>query len=381
MQAVAINLAIVGLSVRNAHELRQRILKASPDGVTYNWISVTDPSLNLLLINEDFAETPSIQRIVQTRHVPVLQVCRQHDSGGQDSLRLWAPIEESWAEPVRDDSDALLQLWLRRYLGGSIEPVVTHAPVAEAMPVSMPDVQVQDVSVILHEPVPVEPIDRLSVQPEPVPASAPQPLMAASLTSVPQWDLDFFQPFLQPESTPRKLINQQGMVGLVDTQGHLFWPGLGPVDVSRLHEGLMLTYATAADRVRVEGCPQDLHQWLWQLVWGGSAQLAVRVPDQPIKLLGWPQPALRSVWREVMSLCAALHRRPMRPSQLARLLEMPQAQVDRLVFSLLASGLARPLGEAEQAQQPPVETLENSVTQSSGGVRSFFSRLRNKLGL
>lgn len=351
MNAVAatMNLAIVGLSVRNMHDLRQRILKSSPAGISYNWVSVTDPALNLLLINQDFVSTPSIQRIIQQKNLPVLQVCRQaHD---HEPMRLCPDDGGILASQCGPEEDSLLQLWLKQNIRQASNPVS------------------------------IQPTQPQSMDQTPVVTSMPSAASPAADIE-PEWTLEFFSTFLQHDSAVRKLINRQGMVGLVDSQNHLFWPALEAIDSSRIREGMTLTYATGADRSRVHGKPEDLHQWLWQMIWSQTGRERLSVPNQPVKLMGWPQPAMRSVWKEVMSMSAALHRRPMRVDQLAQALQLPHDQAERFVFSVLASGLARHLSTEEQIRQTAVApALQNSVTENKGGVRNFFSRLRNKLGI
>ncbi len=296
--AVTINLAIVGLSVRTVHELRKKIMAASPAGVGYNWVSVTDPSLDMLLIHEDFAQTPSIRRIIEQRSLSVLHFNAQgalHDVNQPNALR--------------GDHDVLrdcIDQHLRRHLN-------PRPPVDGA----------QD-EATLGEPVAA-------------PCAGPAP--AAQMP----WRLEVYRNLLARHSSTSKLINAQGVGGLIDAQQHLWWPAANASATGvMLNQGLTVTYATAADRALVDDTPLDLHQWLWQLIWIQSDQQALEVPDVPVRLLGWPQPRERELWKEVMGMSAALHRRPMRAAQLAAVLEVPRAQADRFVFSLLASGLARP---------------------------------------
>ena len=67
MNGHCINIAISGLGLKSSDELKIELRNAIPDQYGINWINAADPNIDLLLINESFFETDSIQKILKSK--------------------------------------------------------------------------------------------------------------------------------------------------------------------------------------------------------------------------------------------------------------------------------------------------------------------------
>jgi hypothetical protein len=54
MNGHCINIAISGISLKVSDELKIELRKTIPNEFGINWINISDPNLDLLLINENF---------------------------------------------------------------------------------------------------------------------------------------------------------------------------------------------------------------------------------------------------------------------------------------------------------------------------------------
>jgi hypothetical protein len=83
MNGHCINIAISGISLKVSDELKIELRKTIPNEFGINWINISDPNLDLLLINENFFDTEGIQRIIQQKQLPCLKI-----SKGQGSCQI-----------------------------------------------------------------------------------------------------------------------------------------------------------------------------------------------------------------------------------------------------------------------------------------------------
>ena len=129
MNGHCINIAISGISLKVSDELKIELRKTIPNEFGINWINISDPNLDLLLINENFFDTEGIQRIIQQKQLPCLKI-----SKGQGSCQI---DEDNTLYLPFQQSDALknwIQLRLLSYISNQ-QPkndfLPNHNPVSE----------------------------------------------------------------------------------------------------------------------------------------------------------------------------------------------------------------------------------------------------------
>ncbi len=120
----SINIAMVGLSLRIQRAMREVLASALPAGWIGHWVSIADIPLDSIVINMDFAQAPSVQKILLHRPVPVLQL----DTAGQSGT--------DWAQDraLMDPMDEVgLRHWLQARLGAAGRWVDAAWPTAGAV--------------------------------------------------------------------------------------------------------------------------------------------------------------------------------------------------------------------------------------------------------
>lgn len=129
MNGHCINIAISGISLKVSDELKIELRKTIPHEFGINWINISDPNLDLLLINENFFDTEGIQRIIQQKQLPCLKI-----SKGQGSCQI---DEDNTLYLPFQQTDALknwIQLRLLSYISNQ-QPkndfLPNHNPVSE----------------------------------------------------------------------------------------------------------------------------------------------------------------------------------------------------------------------------------------------------------
>jgi|JI10StandDraft_1071094.scaffolds.fasta_scaffold59195_4 hypothetical protein len=314
-----LNIAIVGLSVANMVALRQHVRHIIPESQDINWANMAEPELDLLIIDTDFVQARSIQKILSYRPVPVLKIAR--NSGCEGKL-----IDDTLHLPISRIDE--LSAWVQDKLLQA-EPVATAAAIDTAPRVT-------------------------AVTP----------------------DRHLFERLHSKTLGMVKLIDARGVVGIADTNQELFWT----VDDRRNHvtidHTLGLTHSTRRDLQDVHTMPMDLRQWLWQTVWHSPFYASLVSPADHVRLLSWPQPAADQDRRDVLRMSAYLQQQSSSIHQVAEHTKMPLSRVQHFASALIAAGLAETVPEEQIviAQQP------NPVKESAGW-RGLLSKLRNQFGL
>ena len=96
MNGHCINIAISGISLKVSDELKIELRKTIPNDFGINWINISDPNLDLLLINENFFDTEGIQRIIQQKQLPCLKISKGHGSCRiEENNTLYLPFQQT----------------------------------------------------------------------------------------------------------------------------------------------------------------------------------------------------------------------------------------------------------------------------------------------
>lgn len=315
----AINIAIIGLSSSVIFDLRNQIRELIATQYRLNWVNITHRNLDLIVIDHNFIESRSIQKILSYKHVAVLQVNRNSTQAGE-------LIDSVLHFPLRDQNH--LKEWLYSH-------VLRHEFADQSDQLVKSDQDMIDIHVF----------ERLN---------------SKTLGRV-------------------KLIDSHGVLGVVDTNQELFWPANQRANDIVIDQTLGVTYSTSNDLKNVQKRPIDLKQWLWQVVWNSPMYGRLVQPNDHLRLLFWPQPCANAERREVLRLTASFQERRLSIAQMAEHVQLPIARVQHFASSLLAAGLAEMLPPDQYpVVQPTVDAEKNA---SSMGWRSLFSKLRSQLGM
>ena len=94
MNNKCINIAISGLSMSVSDDLKNKIRHAIPIDYGINWSNLSEPKIDILLINEAFFETPNIQHLINKYHFKILKVSKEkYHSGKIENDVLYLPLE------------------------------------------------------------------------------------------------------------------------------------------------------------------------------------------------------------------------------------------------------------------------------------------------
>lgn len=312
------NIAIVGLSVANMVALRQHIRQILPDSHEINWANMAEPELDLLVIDTDFVQARSIQKILSYRPIPVLKVAR--NSGCEDKL-----IDDTVHLPISRIDE--LKVWLEHNLLSQVA-----APVPAAVAQARPTV--------------VEP------------------------------DRHLFERLHSKTLGMVKLIDARGVVGIADTNQELFWSADDRANHVTIDHTLGLTHSTRRDLQDVHTTPIDLRQWLWQTVWHSPFYASLVSPADHVRLLSWPQPEADQDRRDVLRMSAYLQQHSSSIHQVAERTKMPLSRVQHFASALIAAGLAETVPVEQIVIAQP-----SAPVKESAGWRGLLSKLRNQFGL
>lgn len=316
-------LAMVGIGLATAAKLQELMAQSVPDAYHIQWVSVNDPKLQGLVIDQMFAEARSIQTVLAQRPVPMLKVTR-------DPLRSGELEQDTLYWPI--DQPTPLIAWVAQQLLAqtACAPVVRAEPIPQAQPI----------------------ITTRQADP----------------------DLTVFAQLERPQGIV-KLMDAQGEVALIDTHKQWCWPIRHKAPVYLAHSAA-LTYTTHRD-LSVQECitPVDLKAWLWQLLWQSPHYHRVAQPHEVVRLLSWPQPPAGVERRGLLRISAFLQQQPCSLDVLAERTGEPLAEVQRLVSTLLLSGLA------VRVEQTDLPDLSAATSGSMLGWKTLISKLRRQFGL
>ncbi|MBK0064417.1 MULTISPECIES: hypothetical protein [unclassified Acinetobacter] len=320
MNGHCINIAISGLGLKSSDELKMELRNAIPDQYGINWINVADPNIDLLIINESFFETQSIQKILENKNFPFLKIVKDHDlSGSINNNTLYLPFNNK-IEPLKQWVNLKLLNYLSHY-----EEYKTN----------------------------------LNNQ-------APSPL-----------DPTIFRKMLNPENARLHLFDDHGTLAIIDTRSKIAW--LEPTRIkTRTNHSFQYDFAMTADFVKVSRKAEyQLQDWLWNLVWN-SPELNTLADDiQFYQTKYWPQPFSTQNRKTVLQLSACFIQGA-QLSQIAKQLNLPTQIVKQFIAACIAAGNGEEI-LAAQSKFSHNSDIQNDENQ--GFLNKFFGKLRRRFGL
>ena len=319
MNGHCINIAISGISLKVSDELKIELRKTIPNEFGINWINISDPNLDLLLINENFFDTEGIQRIIQQKQLPCLKI-----SKGQGSCRI---DEDNTLYLPFQQTDALknwIQLRLLSYISNQ-QPkndfLSNHNAVSEK----------------------------------------------------------FLKDMLSPENARLHLFDDHGTLAIIDTRSQIAW--LEPTRTqTQTNHSFNYEFATTSDFTKVSRRVEyNLQDWLWNLFWH-SLEFQRLAPEESeyYKLEYWPQPT-QSNYRKITLKLSACFIQGAQLSQVATQLKIPIQTVQQFIAACIISnnGDIIPATESHYLKS---EAAEQPVEEHNF-FNKFFGKIRRRFGL
>ncbi|MCL5768908.1 hypothetical protein [Acinetobacter sp. ANC5681] len=322
MNGHCINIAISGISLKVSDELKIELRKTIPHEFGINWINIADPNIDLLLINENFFDTESIQRILEQKQLPCLKVSKGPGTCNIEEYdTLYLPFQQT------DALKKWIHLRLLSYLSKQqsqhtkIEPVSGHDAVNKK----------------------------------------------------------FLTDMLNPENARLHLFDDHGTLAIIDTRSQIAW--LEPTRIhTQTNHSFKYEFATTFDCTKVSRKVEyDLQDWLWNLFWHSlDFQRLAPNENEYFKIEHWPQPS-QSTDRKIILLLSACFIQGAQLSQVATQLKIPIQTVQQFIAACIISnnGDIIPATESHYLKS---EAAEQPVEEHNF-FNKFFGKIRRRFGL
>lgn len=332
LESHTLNIAIIGLSLTKLNHLKEYIRSIIPADYSINWAAITQPNIHLLMIDNYFFDTPSIQKVITHQQSPVLRLMNKPEfSGLLQDKDLYLPA----------DASSMFKHWLEEHILGQKPADTALSTVATAVPGNAVERHV------------------------------------AIASQAQQSNLDVFRQLLNPQHGKIFVFDQRQTFGIADTRKELVWLQQ-PAANSTFNTDSTLNY-THAKANEVAGLHEvqamDLRQWLWRLVWQSPAFEQLVKESDYLQLQFWPQPDESYERRDILKMAACLQQGA-QIHQVAAKLEIPASRVCRFASACLAAGLAQPISASQAKFQHNMPGNEQT-----SGLRGFFGKLRKRLGI
>ena len=91
-----VKIAIFGLSLNVLDMIKQKIRAMYGEAYQISWANIADPQLDILLVNDMFFGSPTIQNLVGAKRVPYLRLVNKNDKSGLiEGDKLYLPFSAS----------------------------------------------------------------------------------------------------------------------------------------------------------------------------------------------------------------------------------------------------------------------------------------------
>lgn len=282
-----IKIAIFGLSLNVLDAIKQKIRSLYDVSLKVSWANIADPHLDILLVNDMFFNSPTIQNLVGAKKVPYLRLVNKNEKSGKiEGDKLYLPFTAT---------DEIRSWFKDRYLS---VPISTNA---------------------------VNIVDKIS--------------KSVDITKV-------IPELFHERNGNVQVFDANGNIALASIRTHQVWP-----DVLRKIDGtdssLNFTYATMqmAQSVSVQQ-GIDLTSWLWNLLWYSDDVIEKHPSLNCYKLVDWPLPT-HSNERQMVFKIAACFERGASIQQVAKKTSYSEEQVNKFVSVALLSQVLKKISSEE----------------------------------
>lgn len=315
-----LNIAITGLSIHHSEELKTQLRNLIPQEYKIKWSTAADPAIDCLFIHENFYETDGIQKIIQSRKFPWLKISKQsHNENLIHENTLSFPI-------VNHES---LSNWILQHL--------------------------------------------LDASNE----NQYQPLDTHSKKST--YKLEYFSKMLDKERNSKlHLFDTLGTIAIIDVQKNIAWLNTER-EQTFTDSGFDYDIASTSNFMKVSRKqPYILSDWLWQFFWDSPLFLKEFAPeDGHFKIHMWPKP-IKNLDRKTIFQLSSCFIQGGKISKIATQLQLPLETVQRFIAANIATNNISKINIWDKHFNPPEVP---QVAQEESFVKSFFGKLRKKLGI
>lgn len=317
-----LNIAITGLSLHHSEELKTQLRNLIPQEYKIKWSTAADPTIDCLFIHENFYETDGIQKILQSRKFPWLKISKHvpdHHLIQENTLSL---------------------------------PIVNHESLSEWILNHLLNTATEDSDC---EPVPETPAKKTA------------------------YKLEFFSKMLDKERNSKlHLFDSLGTIAIIDVQKNIVW--LNPErEQAFTNSGFDYDIATTSNFMKVSRKQAYImSDWLWQFFWDSPLFLNEFCPeDGHFKIHSWPKPNHLEDRKVIFQLSSCFIQGG-KISKIATQLNIPQETVQRFIAANIATNNLSKINIWDKHYNPPepAQTIEET-----GLIKSFFGKLRKKLGI
>ncbi|OAL79811.1 hypothetical protein AY606_03950 [Acinetobacter sp. SFB] len=318
-----INISIFGLNLSTINKLKIMLEDLLSYDYQLNWTNIADPHLQILILNHHFFDLPNIKNI-KHKNLFILKTINNAEYSGEI-------IDNTLHLPLTD-SDAL-----KRWLLCDIIPYL--------------DIQKNIVEQKLEKHT-----EKLNYS----------------------YFQDIFS-LLKKENAVHKfiLMNDKNKIALIDTQSQEIWTD---ENLKKINASLHFVHADLDSIVafRYTYLKQDLKQGIWQLIW---ENLSYETPiyEGCYHLKHWPQPVASAERKDLLTIAAYL--------QQGNTVQYIQQQMNisgnfihRFIFTCFMADMIEEI-PASAVKNHANKSIHQYGSENTSGMRSFFNKLRKKLGL
>ena len=91
-----IKIAIFGLSLNVLDAIKQKIRSMYDDSLQVSWANIADPHLDILLVNDMFFSSATIQNLVGAKKIPYLRLVNKNEKSGTiEGDKLYLPFSNT----------------------------------------------------------------------------------------------------------------------------------------------------------------------------------------------------------------------------------------------------------------------------------------------
>lgn len=344
-----VNIAIFGLSLGLLDELKNKIRLMLPSNIDINWTNIAEPNLDCIMINDVFFSSSNIQNLIQNKQLNYLRLVKDENRGGtiEDDI-LYIPLNNASA----------LNQWIERCIlnkNNATTSAHISASTNRTGSIAQPSLQTQ--------------------------VSATQNTFSSSNIQN-KVSSKILNEIFDAKNGNIQLFNASGKIGIAQASTERVWL-LNPIKTT--DSSLNYTYATSQDVKDCQNAPiTDLRLWMFNLAWNSHQSLGFEVsPQKYYKLLFWPQANAGHDRKDIIRISSCFAKGAS-IEQVANHLKISHSLIERYISSCLASRLITEI-PVEQAKLVKFAVPEQQATpqqaEQASAVKSFFGRLRKRLGL
>ena len=315
-----LNIAVFGVSLNVLDQLKSQILLSVPREVQVRWVNIAEKNIDLLMVNDAFFASSSIQKILSQIHIQYLRLIKVPEQQG-------IIVDDTLSYPVTQLDD--LREWLQEKF-----------------------------------------FDYESDYPLHLLSATGEKSVAVSTV---------FNQCLLARNGFIQLFDCQGFLALVDTMTERVWVN-SHYPVTGFDKSLNQTYATNqfVQETIKNTQAQDLRSWLWQVAY---RSIDIELPEiqekQYFKLQIWPKFESGYERRNLLKIATCFAQGAQIQTAINQL-NIPKQQIIRFI------ALTHMLKMGVWIDSHGAKFMRNDESADQGQmiqVRSFFMKLRKKLGL